>query len=70
MIWVEGEQVSRSQESGGGPPLPDLSGISLRALAAADLLAPEERSALAEALRRLHEADGSAPSLLTHDDTP
>lgn len=61
--------MSATQESG-GPPLPDLSGLSLRALATAASLPPEDRGALAEALRRLREADESTPSLLSHDDTP
>lgn len=62
--------MAASSERGGVAPLPDFSGLSLRALADDTLLDPADRSVLAEALRRLRAEDDSIPSLLSHDDTP
>lgn len=51
-------------------PLPDLSGLALRVLADAARLPAEDRSALAEALRRLRSADAAAPAVLMHAEQP
>jgi hypothetical protein len=49
-------------------PLPDLSGARLRDLAERVRLPPEDRTALAAALRRMRDQDDSVPAVLMHQD--
>lgn len=62
--------MSAFTELGVPPPQAGFPGPGLRALADAALLDPDDRGALAEALRRLREEDDSTPAVLSHDDTP